>query len=119
VIYSNSFLTYSDFMDNFIREKYTSLGDFDTCLSVQKGQKPDNGAIDAQYCLLTFKSPSQFNKSELLSDSGAKAGGTSLFFRKALKRWIQFSNRLSTVQGICVPAKCSTKQLDLLMSKGS
>ncbi len=122
VINSNAFFQ-SAFLSSLISERFSSLGDFEDCMSVSGVENvlhTNNNTfskkiVSSQYCLVRAQSPWPYPSEK---ETFQMKESTNHMVRLA-HNWLARRNQINFLNGICVPSVCNTKQLTDLIDECS
>lgn len=117
VINSNAFMS-GDFVNSLISERFTSLGDFFTCFSLNETPfAATNGSVSfgGKYCLARLKTPQLGYYSKSVEKS--KFVNVTSYFEQITNNWLVIRNRFPFALGICAPSICSSQELNVLIHK--
>ncbi|KAH9398011.1 hypothetical protein TYRP_019385 [Tyrophagus putrescentiae] len=125
VINSNA-LFQSAFLSSLISERFSSLGDFEDCMSVsgvESVRHTDNNnnntsprkIVSAQYCLVRVQSPSLPPYPSEKETFQIKSSPNHMV--KLANNWLARRNQINFLSGICVPSVCNTGQLTDLIDE--
>src|SRR5699024_8755555 len=96
-----------DIVSLLISEKYSSLGDFESCLSIEyvasKTFSDATSHFKGKYCLVSVQVP-ELNHSEPIVVNSSK------YLAMLGREWLQMRNRNMLLQSICVPSLCNADQ---------
>lgn len=102
---------------SLISESFSSLGDFDACLSLGKLPGQSVGSPNfykGKYCLVHLITPQISLSVPRLSDPDLSEN----YLQHLSEKWVRMGNRLSNVNGICIPSLCSAKEItDLIETR--
>lgn len=125
MINSNA-LFQSAFLSSLISERFSSLGDFEDCMSVsgvESVRHTDNNnnntssgkIVSAQYCLVRVQSPSLPPYPSEKETFQIKSSPNHMV--KLANNWLARRNQINFLSGICVPSVCNTGQLTDLIDE--